>query len=143
MRRYGETISQIGPYHYEGPVCPCRNYLCRPADDPYCPRSELFVGRGAALPASVEGRELSLVEQFDAMAAHHRAEAKRRVEGERTTGVSAEVSPPVVPPKPVRRPSKKERKRRELDRKARATEPAWLLDESDPILDAAMKAEEA
>lgn len=114
------------PEKYEGPVCPCGQYLCQPEYDVYCSRSPHYIRRGDTSPASTPARELSLVEQFDAKAAQTRADIAAEFQAfDRQRKASV--------------PTKKELRRRARERSKRATVPAWLL-EHDAAVDAELEA---
>lgn len=81
--RYGESVNQVVHPANPDPNCACGLSKCDPSGWVYCDVTRL--ARASGLPASVEGSALSLSEQwiaeFDAIAAHHRREAKRRAGG--------------------------------------------------------------
>lgn len=138
MKLYGDTT-----VNRQGCACRCGMYRCDPPNDPYCQHSAIFCGnRGASNycasePTPPDGR--SLVAEFDARAALRREQTAAEFQAfdrERTAAKKAERKGR------SRVPSKKELRLRAAEREGRAISPAWLLDESDPMLDAAMKAED-
>jgi hypothetical protein len=133
MTRYGDRINQVGPFAYEGPKCPCGNFICSPPNDPYCPRSDLFLGKRCALqgtPQDGPSSSAEFIAEFDRRALERRKEAERA--GGSTTGNAGEVSPPVVAP-PLKIRSKKQRRLDKADSIASVTGPDWLREE-DPLL---------
>lgn len=149
--KYGQRITQVFHPANPDPNCLCGFTKCD-RENPYCEVSRL-AERAVVSSKAAGGPGLSesdaLLQAFDRMAEWHRAEAKRKAGGEdgreaaksgqaHTTPATGKAGkPPVNSPSP-RVPSKKELKRRALDREARATEPMFLLEE-DPAVEAILR----